>query len=90
MIIHGKNKTEYHSLTEFLMVEPEANSRFVFLLQGVGSFIGLVVVSVGFLFAAPATATFYTGVLTALGAGATGSAIGRFFTKKAGGPSDEK
>jgi hypothetical protein len=68
------------AIFERCLVEPDVNSRLVFLLSGVGTIVALGIVTVAFVFAKNKDA--YPSMILALSGGAVGHSIGRYFTKK--------
>lgn len=79
-----KKLAEYGKLWfEKALKEPDVNSRLVFLLHGVVSALAILVLSIAFIFAKQKDSYQY--MILALGGTTTGSAIGRYFTKKDGG-----
>lgn len=72
-------------ITDEVMNKDGVNSRLVFFLHGVSTAIGILLVTIGFLFAKEKSGE-YTLMISALGGGGVGAAIGRFFTKKGDGP----
>jgi hypothetical protein len=59
------------------MALPDANTRLVYLLQGAAVAAGVLVVSVGFLFASPAKEMMCPEMIMALAGGTVASAAGR-------------
>lgn len=65
-----------------LMSQPEWNSRFIFLVHGLASGLGILVLTLGFL--CSKDRTLYPDMILAVGGSGGMSAVGRFFTKKTG------
>lgn len=65
-----------------LMSQPEWNSRFIFLVHGLASGIGVLVLTLGFLWSKDRS--LYPDMILAVGGSGGMSAVGRYFTKKVG------
>lgn len=70
------------------MVEPDINSRFIFLIHGVGSVLSTLILTVAFVYAKDKEA--YPFMVGAVAGGSVGAAAGRWMTKKGGGDADTK
>lgn len=70
------------------MTEPDINSRFVFLLSGIGSAVATLTLVVAFIVAKDKTGYDY--MVMAVGGGAVGHGINRYLTKKTVDADDKK
>lgn len=68
---------------EKAMTEPDVNSRLVFFLHGIVVAVGLLVLTVAFIFAKAKEG--YPYMVGTLGGSAAATAAGRWMTKKGGG-----
>lgn len=78
----------FNSLKKFglmLIREPEANSRFVFLIHGIAGAIGMLMAGVAFLLPHFGSKDLVADVIMAYGAVTGISAGGRYLTKKGDG-----
>ena len=73
---------------EKAMTEPDVNSRLVFLLHGIVTSVGILVLTGAFLWAQDKTA--YPYMVGAVGGGGVAAAAGRWMTKKGGADDDVK
>jgi len=82
-------KQSLKALLKYLLEQPEANSRFIFLLQGIAGAICILIIGIAFVIPKVADKALFPDMVLALSACTGSAAAGRWLTKKVG-PQNQK